>query len=75
MTEETGWPKPWKRILTENSDYGVSSFKRDWVEFDGGVRGYKETLYVSESAGRVNEDNVDAWMPFEVYIKKKVEEL
>jgi len=71
---ESEWPKPWKRIMEENSGHGISSFKRDWVEFDGGVRGYKETLYVAKNAGKVEEELLDAWMPFDVYIREKVKE-
>lgn len=72
---ESEWPKSWERIMAENSGHGISSFKRDWVEFDGGVRGYKETLYVAKNAGKENEENLDAWMPFDVYVETKVIEV
>lgn len=75
MTEDSEWPKSWARIKSENTGAGISSFKRDWVEFSGGMRGYKDTLYVSESVGRESRGNNDAWMPFEVYIEMKMEEL
>lgn len=74
MTEQSDWPKPWKQIMTENSGHGISSFKRDWVEFDGGVRGYKETLYVSIDAGKVTEENRDAWLPFDMYVRRVLAE-
>jgi hypothetical protein len=41
------------------------------MEYQDGVRGYNGTLYVSESVGRETEENVDEWMPFEVYVVQK----
>jgi len=80
MSEDlsSGWPKPWSEITNQSKVEGsvgevtnTVQFKDHWVEYQDGVRGYNGTLYVSESVGRETEENVDEWMPFEVYVVQK----
>ena len=72
------WPKPWNDITSLKSEdietdlvSNEIAFGDTWMEYQDGVRGYEATLYVSESVGRETEENVDKWMPFEVYIAQK----
>ena len=72
------WPKPWNDITSSSKVEGsvgevtnTVQFKDHWMEYQDGVRGYNGTLYVSESVGRETEENIDKWMPFEIYIAQK----
>ena len=68
---DNNWPKPWSDIKQVREDNGIIQFEHHTMEYQDGIRGYKGTLYVSESVGRETEENVDKWMPFEVYIAEK----
>lgn len=72
------WPKPWNDITSSKSEdietdlvSSMLTFEDTWMEYQDGVRGYNGTMYVSESVGRETEENVDKWMPFEVYVAQK----
>lgn len=75
MVEKSEWPKEWSEIRQSNGESGLESFTTTWMEYQDGVRGYEGTLYMSESVGRETEENVDEWMPFEVYIQEKIKQL
>jgi hypothetical protein len=70
MSDE--WPKPWSEIKepTEADNAILSDDLGTWMEYPGGMRGYRGTLHINVDAGHDTDDNRDLWLPFGVYLQR-----
>ena len=71
------WPAPWGEITEpENTDgVHVRELGHSYMQYQEGMRGYDGTLYVSVDVGSETDENRDLWMPFDVYIRWKTDEV
>jgi len=75
MNSFSDWPKSWEEIRDDSDESGLTRFKDTWVEYSGGLRGYEGTVYASTTLGEVVDENIDEWLPLDMYIDYKIKEI